>query len=254
MQVIPVHIEREIGPSDDLPAMILGACGQLQDGDVVVVTQKAVSKQEGRVVALSGVRATRLAEGIASQYGRDPRVVELILSETRRIVRMRDGIIISQTRSGLVCANAGVDESNVRDGYAVLLPEDPDASARRIRGGIMRAAGSNVGVIVSDTFGRPFRMGQTDCAIGVSGLDPVRDYSGTTDSFGRRLRVTAIAVADELAAAAELVMGKALMRPAAVIRGHGVAVAARGAEGAGGRRGLGGVAGLVRPEGEDLFR
>ncbi len=219
MEVIPICLDaKELDTSHDLAGM-LSSSAEIRDGDVLVVSQKAVSKQEGRTINLSAVRPTPLAEGIASQYGKDPRIVELVLSESARIVRMRDGIIITETRSGIICANAGVDESNVPRGCATLLPSDPDASARRLQSEILGTALQHVSVIISDTFGRPFRMGQTDCAIGVAGLCPITDYAGRHDSFGRHLRVTAIAVADEIASAAELVMGKTGGCPAAIVRG-----------------------------------
>lgn len=240
LEVVPVHVPGEVGPSDDLAGLLL-ASAELEDGDVVVVSQKAVSKQEGRLVDLGTVEPSLLARGIASQYGKDPRVVELVLSESRRIVRMGAGIIISETRHGLVCANAGVDESNVPPGLASLLPEDPDASAGRLRREILERSGRRVAVIVSDTFGRPFRTGQTDCAIGVSGTAPLLGYSGRRDSFGREMRVTEIAVCDEAAAAAELVMLKSSGCPFAVVRGLCPG-------------GTGGAAGLVRPASSDLFR
>ncbi len=241
MQVIPVAVGKEIGPSDDLAGLVASSA-RVEDGDVLVVAQKAVSKAEGRTVDLSSVEPSLLAEGIAAQYGKDPRVVELVLSESGRIVRMRDGVLIVETRGGIVCANAGIDESNVAGGHATLLPEDPDASARGIRRGVLERTGMDAAVIVSDTFGRAFRSGQTNCAIGVSGMEPVLDYSGTRDAFGRILRVTAIAVADELASAAELVMQKTLGCPAALVRGYRYGA------------GDGTAAGLLRPRGEDLFR
>ncbi len=240
MQVIPVHIPREIEPSDDLPG-IISEHAAVRDGDVIVVAQKIVSKQEGRTVRLSSVTPTLLSEGIASQYQKDPRIIELILSESRRIVRMGDGIIIVQTNSGFICANAGIDQSNVKCGYVTLLPADSDESAKRIRRGIKERTGMSVAVIISDTFGRPHRMGQTNCAIGISGMNPILDYAGTMDSFGNVLRVTAIAVSDELASAAELVMAKASGCPVAVIRGYGFEAGSR-------------LAGdLIRPKADDLF-
>ncbi|RNJ77549.1 MAG: coenzyme F420-0:L-glutamate ligase [Nitrosopumilus sp. H13] len=240
MQVIPVHMPHEITPSDDMPE-IVASCG-VSDGDILVVAQKAVSKQEGRIVRLDSIRPSPLAEGIASQYGKDPRIMHLILAESRRIIRMGRGIIIVETNSGLVCANAGIDESNMEAGYAALLPKDPDASALAMSLKIKEITGNSIPVIISDTFGRPFRMGQTDCAIGVCGLDPILDYAGKRDSFGRNLRVTEIAIADELCAAAELVMGKSLGNPAAIIRGYEF------------DPGNGTSARLLRPEPEDLFR
>ena len=241
MQIIPVHIEKEIVPSDDLSAMILDS-EEITDGDVVVIAQKIISKQEGRLVRLTDVTPSLLSQGISSQYQKDPRIVELILSESRRIVRMHGGIIIVETNNGFVCANAGIDESNVEEGYATLLPVNSDMSAKRIRDEIFEQTGKNVAVIVSDTFGRPFRMGQTNIAIGVSGLNPILDYAGTSDSFKRVLRVSAIAVADELSSASELVMGKSLKCPVAIVRNYSfefedVAVDT-----------------LLRTEHEDLFR
>lgn len=219
MEIVPIRLEGEVRPSDPLAQMISSRTA-LQNGDVVVIAQKIVSKQEGRIVDLSSVSPSLLASGIACQYGKDPRVVQLVLSESERIVRMRDGILIVRTGSGLVCANAGIDQSNVPDGYATLLPSDPDESACRIRAEILKTSGRQVAVIVSDTLGRPFRMGQANCAIGVAGMEPILDYAGTSDSFGRMLQVTAIAVADELASAAELVMEKASGCPVAVVKGY----------------------------------
>ena len=240
MQVIPVYVPKEIGPSDDLPGLI-AAHASLRDGDVVVVAQKIVSKQEGRTVPLSSVTPSLLSEGIASQYQKDPRLVELILSESRRIVRMRDGVIIVETHSGLVCANAGIDQSNVKSGHATLLPVDSDGSARRIRAGIREKTGMRVAVIVSDTLGRPLRMGQTNCAIGISGMGPILDYAGKSDSFGNVLRVTAIAVSDEIASAAELVMAKSTGCPVAVVRGYAF------------DPDEGGIDAMTRPNADNLF-
>ena len=219
MQITPVHIEKEIDSSDNISKLI-SQSAKLNDGDILVIAQKIISKQEGRVVALSTVTPSLLAQGIGSQYHKDPRVVELILSESKRIVRMKNEIIIVQTHTGFICANAGIDESNVKDGYATLLPVDSDLSAQKIRDDIKNNVSKDVAVVVSDTFGRPFRMGQTNCAIGISGLNPILDYAGTLDSFGRILRVTEIAIADEFSAAAELVMGKTLNCPVVIIRDY----------------------------------
>ena len=219
MQITPVHIEKEIDSSDNISKLI-SQSAKLNDGDILVIAQKIISKQEGRVVALSTVTPSLLAQGIGSQYHKDPRVVELILSESKRIVRMKNEIIIVQTHTGFICANAGIDESNVEDGYATLLPVDSDLSAQKIRDNIKNNFSKDVAVVVSDTFGRPFRMGQTNCAIGISGLNPILNYAGTLDSFGRILRVTEIAIADEFSAAAELVMGKTLNCPVVIIRDY----------------------------------
>ncbi len=241
MQIIPLHIEKEIEPLDDLSELILMS-SEICDGDILVVAQKIVSKQEGRIIDLSTVTPSLLSEGISSQYQKDPRIIELILSETKRIIRMKNGIIIVETNNGTICANAGVDESNVKEGYATLLPINSDTSAQTIRNKIREQTSKNVAVIISDTFGRPFRMGQTNCAIGISGLNPILNYSGTSDSFGKILRITEIAVADELSSAAELVMGKALKCPVAIIRDYSFKVEDHV------------VNELIRPENEDLFK
>ncbi len=220
LEIIPVAIKGDVEPDDNIARMIRSSGVKIRDGDILVVSQKIISKQEGRVVPLSAVIPSMLSQGIASEYGKDSRVVEAILSETKRIVRMQDGIIITETLTGLVCANAGVDESNVPQGMITLLPADPDKSAELLRMEIKEVLGRNTAVLISDTFGRPLRMGQTDCAIGVSGMPAILDYKGKKDAFGRKLRVTAIAVADELCAAAELVMGKTNRCPVAVIRNY----------------------------------
>ena len=241
MQIIPIHIEKEIEPSDDISKLIINST-DLNDGDIIVIAQKIISKQEGRIIDLSSVTPSLLAEGISSQYHKDPRIVELILSESKRIVRMKNQIIIVQTNHGFICANAGVDESNVKNGYAILLPVDSDMSAKIIREKIKSNTNKNVAIIISDTFGRPFRMGQTNCAIGISGLSPLLDYAGTLDSFEKILRVTEIAVADEFSAAAELVMGKTLKCPVAIIRDYSF------------NFGDHEISELIRPETEDLFK
>ena len=223
MEVIPIHISREVGAGDDIAALILeGAV--LLDGDVLVVAQKIVSKAEGRMVRLDGVRPGLLARGIAGEYGKDPRVVELVLREATHIVRMYGGIIITRLPSGHICANSGVDMSNVPAGCALPLPVDCDASAARIRDGVWDISGARVGVIVSDTVGRPFRNGQTDIALGCAGVSPLLNHTGEADTHGRVMRVSVTAVADQLAGAAELAMGKTAGNPAAVLRGTGAAV------------------------------
>ena len=193
---------------------------EINDGDVLVFSQKIISKNEGRIRSLSSVNPSLLADGIASSYGKDPRLVELILSESKRIVRMENGVIIVETKHGFVCANAGIDESNVKDGYATLLPDDPDKSANLLKDRIKQKTGKNVAIIISDTFGRPFRLGQTDVAIGIAGLEPILDYNGKPDTFGKIMQVTAIAVADEICSTSELVMGKVQKCPIAVIRNY----------------------------------
>lgn len=241
MQIIPIRIEKEIEPSDDLSELI-SQNSELKDGDILVIAQKIISKQEGKKIELSSITPSLLSEGLASQYQKDPRIVELILSESKRIIRMQKGIIIVETKNGFICANAGIDESNVQDGYVTLLPNNSDSSAKLIREQIKKQANKNVAVIVSDTFGRPFRMGQTNCAIGISGLNPVLDYTGSKDTFGKTLRVTAIAIADELSSTAELVMGKSLNSPVAIIRDYAFDFEDHT------------IGELIRPEDEDLFR
>ena len=182
---------------------------QLGDGDILVVTQKIVSKAEGCLVRLADIEPSALAAEWAALWNKDARVVELVLRQSRRIVRMERGVIISETRHGLVCANAGVDQSNVGDESVTLLPEDPDASAERLRAALSQASGGvQLGVVISDTFGRAWREGQVNVAIGVAGVEAMRHFEGQLDPTGYELRVTMLATADELASAAELVMGK----------------------------------------------
>ena len=219
LEIIPIKIQREIGIDTNLVDLILES-SEINDGDILVFSQKIVSKNEGRMLSLSSVNPSLLANGIASSYGKDPRLIELILSESERIVRMENGIIIVKTKHGFVCANAGIDESNVQDGYATLLPKDPDKSASLLKERIEQKTGKNISVIISDTFGRPFRLGQTDVAIGIAGLEPILDYNGKPDTFGKIMRVTAIAVADEICSASELVMGKVEKCPIAIVRNY----------------------------------
>ena len=219
LQVIPIKIQKEIESGDDLVDLILES-SNINDDDILVFSQKIISKNEGNILSLSSVNPSLLASGIASSYGKDPRLVELILLESKRIVRMENGIIIVETNHGFVCANAGIDESNVKDGYATLLPNDPDQSANLLKDRIKQKTGKRIAVIISDTFGRPFRLGQTDVAIGIAGLEPILDYNGKLDTFGKTMNVTAIAVADEICSASELVMGKVENCPIAVIRNY----------------------------------
>jgi len=216
---------------------------RLRNGDVLVVAQKVVSKAEGRTVSLRDVKPSQAARLLARSLRKDPRHVEVILRETRRVVRQRGSHLIVQTRHGLVCANAGVDKSNIEGQDVVsLLPRDPDYSARRIRTHIRETTGKDVAVIVSDTFGRPWRIGQTNVAIGLSGMRPWMDYRGIKDMFGYKLSVTMMAIADELASAAELVMNKSDGVPVAIVRGYPH------------RRTRGSARELVRPARQDLFR
>ena len=241
IQIIPVKIQKDIVPNDNLVDLVLEST-EIQDGDILVFSQKIVSKNEGRILSLSSVNPSLLANGISSSYNKDPRLVELILSESKRIVRMENGIIIVETNHGFVCANAGIDESNVQDGYATLLPEDPDRSANLLKEKIEQKTGKNIAVIISDTFGRPFRLGQTDVAIGVAGIEPILDYSGKPDTFAKIMQVTAIAIADEICAATELVMGKVEKCPVAIVRNYKFDFSNTK------------IQNLLRPKHEDLFR
>ena len=219
VQLLPVAGLPEIAPGDDLAGMIAGAI-ELIDGDIVVVTSKIVSKAEGRIIDLVDVSPSPFAVEWGSRWDKDPRVVEVVLSESRRIVRQIGPVLITETRHGLVCANSGVDQSSSgAHGRVVVLPEDPDASARRIREGLRATSGAEVAVIVSDTFGRPWREGQTDVAIGIAGMRPLRSYIGEVDPHGHEFRVQELCVADEVASAAELVKGNTSRVPVAVVRG-----------------------------------
>lgn len=244
IQIIPVQISKDVQENDDIVDLILSSPSkpEIQDDDILVTTQKIISKQEGSIVNLSQVKPSLLATGIASEYEKDPRIVQLILDQTKRIVRMNNGIIIVETPQGFVCANAGVDESNVKDGYVTLLPKNADESAKKLQQEIQKKTGKNIAVIISDTFGRPFREGQTNCAIGVSGISSIIDYVGTRDSFGKTLHVTAMAVADEICSATELVMGKALQTPVAIVRNYKF------------NNSNGSVKDLIRKSSTDLFR
>ena len=216
---------------------------QILDHDIIVVAQKIVSKAEGRVVNLQTITPSTLANTIGESSEKDPKHVEVILRESANIIRMRGAHIIVETRHGFVCANAGVDRSNAGNGdLAVLLPIDPDRAAQKLRKRIRELAGVDVGVIISDTFGRAWRNGQVNVAIGIDGLTPILDYRGSRDMFGNQLKVTQIAIADELASAAELVMRKSDGVPVAIIRGIEYA------------KGSGSVQQLIRPKEEDLFR
>ena len=241
----------EIVPGDDLPALItdalVAASGllPLRGDDVLVVTQKVVSKAEGAIVDLTTVEPRPEVVEFAKRFDRDPRQVELVLREARRVVRMENGLVITETPHGFVCANGGIDASNVgpRSGDIVtLLPRDPDASADRIRAAIRERLDHDLPVIISDSFGRPWRFGIVDVAIGVSGLLPLDDLRGTPDADGRVMKSTVRAVADELASAAELALGKTARRPVALVRGASF------------RRGEGRIKDLVMPAEMDLFR
>lgn len=226
LEIIALDGIGEVAAGDEVGGLIADALGpaglSLTDDDVLVVTQKIVSKAEGRVVDLATVEPSDLARRWADRWGKDPRQVEVVLRESAEIVRMGPGgLIISRTRHGLVCANAGVDVSNVGGGEAAsLLPEDPDASARRIREAVRGRTGAAPAVLISDSFGRPWRNGIVNVAIGAAGLEPLLDLRGTPDASGRPMQSTVIAVADELASAADLAGGKVEQRPVVVVRGY----------------------------------
>jgi coenzyme F420-0:L-glutamate ligase/coenzyme F420-1:gamma-L-glutamate ligase len=239
LRIIAIEGVPGIREGDDLAALIAERA-ELEDGDVVVVAQKAVSKAEGRVVSLADVEPSPEARELAADE--DPRRLEVILREADRIVRTRPPLVIAASRHGFVCASAGVDASNAPGpDQVVLLPEDPDASARRLRDRLRELSSRDVGVVVSDSFGRPWRQGTTDVAIGAAGIRPLLDLQGQRDSVGYELHATVIATADEVAGAAELVMGKTGGVPAAIVRGLDVA-------------GEGTARELVMPEERDLFR
>jgi coenzyme F420-0:L-glutamate ligase / coenzyme F420-1:gamma-L-glutamate ligase len=242
LRVIPLHGIPELEEGDDLGAFLVDAAREagIQGDDVLVVAQKAVSKVEGRVVHLGGVQPSERAIEFAADG--DPRRLEVILGETREVVRARPPLVIAETRHGFVCASAGVDASNAKGpDTLVLLPVDPDASATRIRARILDLTGVEVGVVVSDSFGRAWRLGTTDVALGVAGITALLDLDGRRDSVGYELHATQIAVADEIAGAAQLVMGKLEGIPAALVRGLDV-------------RGTGLGRDLLMPRERDLFR
>ena len=247
IQLLPVHGIPEIHKGDDLPKLIVEAVrfagGKFASGDVIVIAQKIVSKAEGRTVQLSTVKPSAEAISIAQSVQNDPRFIEVVLRESRRIVRKGAHALIVETRHGFVCANAGVDRSNVPgDDIVTLLPRDPDGFARLFAAALRRRTGKRLAVIISDTFGRPWRLGLTNVAIGAAGVPVLLDLRGTLDRAGKPLHATILAVADELAAAAGLVMGKAAGTPVVVIRGYRY------------RPVLEPAASVIRPASEDLFR
>jgi len=247
VRILPIAVSGEIRVGESLCARLLAAMRNLglvfQDGDILVVKHKIVSKAEGAVVALDEIRPSTASRVWARRYGLDARVSELALRESRRIVRRKRGVLITETKHGFVCANSGVDVSNVDGGkHAVLLPVDPDRSAARLRRELRKQFGIEIAVIVSDSFGRPWREGLTEVAIGAAGIQPLVDYRGRRDPHGYSLHATTDAVADELACAAGLVCGKLAGTPACIIRGYAY------------RRGNGRAQELIRSAKNDLFR
>jgi coenzyme F420-0:L-glutamate ligase / coenzyme F420-1:gamma-L-glutamate ligase len=244
---LPLPQLPDVGPGDDLAGMLAAAAPEdLASDDVLVVAHKVVSKAEGRTRRLTDIEPGNRARALATEHRKDARLVQAVLDESTELLRARDGVLICVTRQGLVCANAGVDASNTTgEGELVLLPEDPDASARRLRGGVELARGVRPAVIISDSFGRAWRLGQTDVAIGVAGLVPLDAWRGRPDAYGRELRVTEIAVADAVAGAADLARAKDSREPAVLVRGLGRFVTEADGPGA---------AALRRPRDQDLFR
>ncbi len=247
LEIIAVEGLGEVKPGDPLGRLLVEACARQglapRDGDVLVVAQKIVSKSEGRAVDLHAVTPSAEALRLSAELdGKDPRLLELILGESRRIVAKGRSTIVVETHHGFVCANAGIDLSNVGVGRALLLPKDPDGSAQRIRDEVRRLTGKTVGVVITDTFGRPWRLGTTDVAIGVAGFGPLIDYRGGTDPYGYELKASVTAVADQIASAAELVMGKTSGVPAAFVRGLDLPPLE------------GSARDLIRPAEDDLFR
>ncbi len=244
-----IGLERldEIRPGDSVGALICAACSRqetyLQDQDCVVVAQKIVSKAEGQIVCLDDLTPSARALELAQELGKEPALVEVILRESRRVVRVGGRALIVETHHGFICANAGIDQSNVGQRKVTLLPKDPDASAGAIRSEIQRRTGKTVGVIISDSFGRPWRLGTVDVAIGIAGLAAIKDERGTTDRYGYQLKAAVAASADEIAAAAELVMGKRDGVPVVIVRGCAME-----------NKEDGSAKDLLRPEAEDLFR
>lgn len=245
LELLPVAGLPEIHPGDDLAELIAQRTG-LKSGDILVVAQKVVSKAEGRIADPATVTPSERAVELAEDTGKDPRLVELILGESRAVLRAREGALIVETRHGYVCANAGIDSSNVPgEARLLLLPEDPDRSARELRAALQAQTATELAVIISDSFGRAWRSGQSDVAIGCAGIDPLLDIRGQTDRDGRELAASIQAVADELAGAADLARGKASGEPIVIVRGRPDLVTAADGPGA---------AASVRAREEDLFR
>ena len=247
VRIIPLFVAEEVAPGDPLFDILWRAVSRsrvrLQVGDILVVKHKIVSKAEGRIVPLGSVRTSRASRSWAARYKLDPRVTEVALSQSKRVVRRKNGVMITETEHGFVCANSGVDVSNVDGGHhALLLPKNPDLSAERLYKTLKKKTGFRVPVIITDSFGRPWREGLTEVAIGIAGMKPLRDYRGQQDSHGYPLRVSLEAVADELAGAAGLVCGKLERTPACIIRGFSY------------QSGHGSARELIRSAATDLFR
>jgi coenzyme F420-0:L-glutamate ligase/coenzyme F420-1:gamma-L-glutamate ligase len=249
IKVIPLRILKNVEPGDKIYRLILRSMisqkQKFANGDIVVIAQKIVSKAEGRIVPLSSLTPSAKAIRLAKVYKKDARVLELIFRHSKNIVKIANGVIISETKHGFVCANAGIDQSNIikSDENALLLPDDPDASANQIMNMLREKTNREVAVIIADSFGRPFRNGQTNVAIGIAGLKAIKSYIGEDDMFGKKLKVTEIAVVDELASAAELVMGKSKGIPVAIVRGFDFVMSKKAS-----------INELIRAREKDLFR
>jgi coenzyme F420-0:L-glutamate ligase/coenzyme F420-1:gamma-L-glutamate ligase len=249
IKVIPLRILKNVEPGDKIYRLILRSMisqkQKFANGDIVVIAQKIVSKAEGRIVPLSSLTPSAKAIRLAKVYKKDARVLELILRHSKNIVKIANGVIISETKHGFVCANAGIDQSNIikSNENALLLPDDPDASANQIMNMLREKTNREVAVIIADSFGRPFRNGQTNVAIGIAGLNAIKSYIGENDMFGKKLKVTEIAVVDELASAAELVMGKSKGSPVAIVRGFDFVMSKKAS-----------INELIRAREKDLFR
>ena len=245
VRATPVEGLPEIRAGDDLAALI-AAASEIREGDILAVAHKIVSKAEGRTRSLAEVEPGERARDLAEQLGKDPRHVQVVLDESRGVLRAHHGVLICETHHGFICANAGVDTSNAaQEGSLILLPRDPDASARRLRDGLRRRTGIAPGVLISDSFGRAWRNGQVDVAIGCAGLRPLADWRGRADARGMTLRATWLATADAIAAAADLARAKDAGQPVVIVRGLGDHLTAEDGPG---------IAPMLRPQGEDLFR
>ena len=249
IEIIAIPVVPDIKTGDKLDIIILESMNNanefLSEGDIVVVAQKVISKAEGRLIDLKLVNPSEKSLQIAKQNDKDPRLIELILNESVDILRLARGILIVETKRGLICANAGIDQSNVEKShdYAALLPEDADLSARELRHSFKIKTGIDVAVVITDTFGRPFREGQINVAIGIAGIQPIKSYIGTLDMYGKKLKVTEIAVVDEIASAAELQMGKSERIPVVIIRGYVYQMVENSS-----------LSQVLRSRGKDLFR
>jgi coenzyme F420-0:L-glutamate ligase/coenzyme F420-1:gamma-L-glutamate ligase len=249
IEIIPIFLSADVKPDDRLDVMVLESIKRnhetLFDMDILVIAHKIISKAEGRIVNLEHIKPSSKSLAIAKENNKDAKIIEIILMESQNIIRLSKGIIITETKHGFICANAGIDQSNVENSvnHAVLLPIDADRSAKNIRDSLKKNTGKDIAVIITDTFGRPFREGQTNVAIGIAGIEPIKNYIGTNDMYGKKLRVTEIATVDEIASAAELAMGKSERIPIVIIRGYDYQKAENST-----------ISSVIRSKEKDLFR